>query len=312
MSGLFEKVIIAILLFTGFFNLFFAAKKQKFLALLIRKTGENLSDASEKRLVRNRENLMLADSKRTWWSSIENELRYSGLMAKLPTVTVEIFIASNVVVFSIIFIVTLVYSGILSACMAVIISLVAEMFIFRTARMKNIRRVNDNLLKFLDFLGSYSITSGELTGILGQIGRYVDEPLKSALEECCYEAQTTGDTGMALLAMAEKIEHPQFKELARNMEINVRYCADFSALVSGSRRGMRDYQRSSQERKNMLREAAVNMMLLLVMSVFSLIIVDGLIEESIWKILIYSLPGRLALAVTTAILLLFMMQIYKN
>jgi Flp pilus assembly protein TadB len=312
LSGLFEKVIIAILLFTGFFNLFFAAKKQKFLALLIRKTGENLSDASEKRLVRNRENLMLADSKRTWWSSIENELRYSGLMAKLPTVTVEIFIASNVVVFSIIFIVTLVYSGILSACMAVIISLVAEMFIFRTARMKNIRRVNDNLLKFLDFLGSYSITSGELTGILGQIGRYVDEPLKSALEECCYEAQTTGDTGMALLAMAEKIEHPQFKELARNMEINVRYCADFSALVSGSRRGMRDYQRSSQERKNMLREAAVNMMLLLVMSVFSLIIVDGLIEESIWKILIYSLPGRLALAVTTAILLLFMMQIYKN
>lgn len=117
---------------------------------------------------------------------------------------------------------------------------------------------------------------------------------------------------MALLAMAEKIEHPQFRELARNMEINVRYCADFSALVSGSRRSMRDYLKTSQERKNMLREAAVNMALLLIMSGFSLVIVDGLIQRSIWDILIYSIPGRIALTILVIIICFFMANIYKN
>jgi hypothetical protein len=96
------------------------------------------------------------------------------------------------------------------------------------------------------------------------------------------------------------------------MEINIRYCGDFTALVSGSRRGMRDYLKTAQERKSMLREAAINMLLLIAMSVFSLFIVDGLIDESIWNILVYSAPGRLALFTTVVILLLFAGQIYKS
>lgn len=292
--------------------MFSGIKKAGMVQRLMMRTKENIQDAAEKRLIRSRQKLFSAESTEAWWTRVEHNLCYSGFKKRFPFITVEIFILLNVCLAAVIFLLLCMGTGAVSACIGVVLWLAMEVMFFRVRRKRNISLVNDNLIKFLDFLGSYSITSGELTGILGQIGKYVDEPLKSALEECCYEAQTTGDIGLALLSMAEKIEHPQFKELARNMEINVRYCADFSALVSGSRRSMRDYLRTSQERKNMLREAAVNMALLLIMSVFSLVIVDGLIQRSIWDIIIYSFPGRIALAITALIMGLFLGQIYRN
>lgn len=61
----------------------------------------------------------------------------------------------------------------------------------------------------------------------------------------------------------------------------------------------------------MLREAAVNMVLLLGLSGFILLTVDGLIDASVWYILLFTLPGRIALGVLCVIFLLFAGQIYK-
>lgn len=139
----------------------------------------------------------------------------------------------------------------------------------------------------------------------------MDEPLRSALDTCFYEAQTTGDAGLALLSMAEKIEHPKFKELVRNMEISIRYCADFSAMVSSSRRSIREYLRVSQERRGMLREAAVNMILLLGMSAIVLSVVGFLTEVSLWELMTGTLPGRVGIAILLAVLAAFAGQLHK-
>ena len=135
--------------------------------------------------------------------------------------------------------------------------------LMKIGKAGEMRSVNENLLEFLNFLGNYSITAGEVTSIFGQVSKYVEEPMKSALEQCSYEAQTTGDAGLALLAMAEKIEHPKFKEVVHNMEVSIRYCADFKILVDTSRRSVREYLRMGEDRKGMLREAVINMLMLL-------------------------------------------------
>ena len=186
-----------------------------------------------------------------------------------------------------------------------------EYLLLCVSKAREARRVNENLIRLLNFLGNYSITAGEVTGIFNQISKYVDEPVKSALNECCYEARTTGDAGMALLVMAEKIEHPKFKELALNLEISIRYCADFTALVEGSRRSVRQYLRLGEERKEILKEAAANMLLLLGMSLFAFMTEDRLIEESVWTILFHTIPGYVALGGTAVILLLFIRQILR-
>ena len=130
------------------------------------------------------------------------------------------------------------------------------------------------------------------------------------MEECAYEAQMTGDHSTALLTMAEKVEHPKFKELARNLEISIRYMADLKMLVDSSRRSVREYLRTEEERKGMLREAAINMGLLVAMSAFALLTVDRLIDVSVWEILMHTLPGHLAFGICALILWLFLRKVY--
>ena len=186
----------------------------------------------------------------------------------------------------------------------------AEGAVIILGKAAEMRAVGENLMKLLDFLGNYSVTSGDVISVFGQVGKYVEEPLQSALEQCCVEAQTTGDVGLALLSMADKIEHPQFKELVRNIEVSSRYSADFSVLVAFSRRSVREYLKNCRERKNLLREAAINMVLLLGMSVFAMVTVNGLLEVSVWTIATGTIPGRIAIGIVIGIALLFGLQVY--
>lgn len=304
--------VILILLFGGFFLLFSRVRLLDMLLRLFRQTREGVDEAARRRLLANRRNLLALQREHSLWYSLEQELHYSGWKRHFPLLTAELWIMGNVVFGSVIFLIGLlltkkwIWSFVIAGT-----ALGIETAVLWICKIREIRSVNENLLKFLNFLGNYSITAGEVTGIFNQVSKYVDEPIKSALAECCYEAQTTGDAGQALLSMAEKIEHPKFKELARNMEVSIRYCADFSMLVDGSRRSVREYLRLGEERKGMLREAVINMLLLLAMSLFALVTVDGLIEASIWEILLHTLPGRVAMLILAVVFCLMARQLYK-
>lgn len=303
---------IFVLLFLGFLLLFRRIRWLEIIGQLLRQTKEGVDDATRRRLLENRRNLLALQKKHTLWYRLEQELHYSGLQRRLPFLTAEIWLMSNVVSAALLFLGgLLVMRKWMWAILPVLLLLGLEAIILWTCKLKELHSVNENLLKFLNFLGNYSITAGEVTGIFHQVSRYVDEPIKSALAECCYEAQITGDAGQALLTMAEKIEHPKFKELARNMEVSIRYMADFSLLVDGSRRSVREYLRLGEERKGMLREAMINMALLLILSVVALLAVDGLIDTSIWQIVWGTLPGRVAVIILLAVLTLFIRQLYK-
>ena len=279
---------------------------------LMHRGKAEMDEAAGKRLLENRRRLLTLQKERSLWYRIEQELNYSGLKRKLPFVTAEVWMAANIFATAILTVVLLAGGGWKSTLSGVAVFWGTEYLILYICKVRAFRSVNNNLIKFLDFLGNYSVTAGELTGIFTQISKYVEEPLRSALDECSYEAQTTGDTNLALLVMAEKIEHPRFKELARNMEISVRYCADFSLLVSSSRKSLREYLRLGEERRSMMREALINMALLLSMSGFTLVIVDGLTDVSIWSVLAETPPGHLALGVVGFILFLFVKKLAER
>lgn len=301
-----EYLVIFVLLLTGFGILFWRIRWLELAAGLLRQTREGMDDAARKRLLSRRRDLLSLKQEHSVWHRLEQELNYCGLRRRFPLLTAEIWLFGNVLLLALAF-------GVLLAALrsfgkaltGVLILGGGEYLILRLGKARESRSVNDNLLEFLNFLGNYSITAGEVTGVFDQISRYVEEPMKSALEECCYEAQTTGDSGAALLAMGEKIAHPKFKELIHNMEVSIRYCADFRILVNTSRRSVREYLRMGEERRSMLREALINMLLLLAMSAMALLTVDALIEQSIWEIVLHTLPGRIALGIVGFIFLLF-------
>lgn len=299
-------------LLIGFWLLFYNIRWLEEIRSMLRRTRDDMEEVARQRLLSNRRELLKIQREHSIWYRIEQELNYSGWKRIFPDLTAEKWILYNVAGIGVVF-------GLLLVCTrswkfagiggGLVIGM--EYIFLLLCKMKENYSVSNNLIKFLDFLGNYSITGGEVTGVFKQVSRYVEEPIKGALEECCYEAQVTGDCSLALLAMAEKIEHPGFKELIKNMEISIRYCADFSALVQNSRRSIREYLSMREERKGMLREAAVNMALLMGMSVFALLTVDQLIEVSIWYILWNTLPGKIAMGIVVVIWIFFVRQLYR-
>lgn len=96
------------------------------------------------------------------------------------------------------------------------------------------------------------------------------------------------------------------------MEVSLRYCADFTALVAGSRRSLREYMRVSQERKGMLREAFVNMSLLIGLSMVVMLAVGAMVQMPAAELLTGTLPGRIGLGVLAVIGALYIGQVQKT
>ena len=310
------RIILWCLIFTGLFiGWLLAFRRIRWLEIfrqVLKQTRESMEESARQRLLSNRKTLQDLEKEHSLFFHLEQELEYSGIKRVWSSLTVEKWVAGNLLVVAILLIMGIVFTGrIMTAFFLAIGFAFVQILLLTVGKAKALKSVDHNLLKFLDFLGNYSLTAGEITGIFHQVSKYMEEPLKSVLSECSYEAQTTGDASLALLSMAEKIEHPKFKELVQNMEISIRYCADFSVLVHNSKRSVREYLRMEGERKGMLREAGINMCLLLGLSVFVMVTVNGLIEGSIWHILLATWPGRLALTVLAVIFGLFLRQLYR-
>ena len=303
-------ILIFLLLLVGFGILFQRIRWLKLAASVLQRTREGVEQAAGKRLLIRRRQLMDLQQNNTFMLKLEQELAYCGWKRRFPFMTAEVWLMCNVVFAGMLFVVVVsLFKNFRVAALAVAVVLLGEYLLMKIGKAGEMRSVNENLLEFLNFLGNYSITAGEVTGIFSHVSKYLEEPMKSALEQCSYEAQTTGDAGLALLAMAEKIEHPKFKEVVHNMEVSIRYCADFKILVDSSRRSVREYLRMGEDRKSMLREAVINMLMLLVMSVFALFTVDGLVDQSVWEVLFFTVPGKIALGMVAVIMALLLRKL---
>ena len=300
------KVVLFIELLSGFLLLFWWIRRDSIIHNLTYHAYENMEQAARKRAEDRRSTLLLKNTRKGILFHLEQQLLYSGLTDKIPFLTPELWITGNLILVALCYTIGTILSN--NWWLGFLIILIFEVSVYLLQNLlvlRNYNAVDRELLKFLDFLGNYSITSGEVTIILKQISGYLEEPLKSVLEECYYEAQTTGDTGMALLSMAEKVQHPKFKELVRNMEISMRYSADFTILVSQSRKSIREHMRMRQEQKALASEAWVNILILGAMTVIILKTVEVLIGVPIQDILLKTWVGRGCLMSILVILFLF-------
>lgn len=299
------------LIFMGFLLLFGRIRWLETVKILLSKTREGMDQSARLRALEKRHRLQELQRKNTLIYRVEEFLCYCGIRRRFPGYTAEKWIAGNLLGMMLVFCLLQGITGRFTvAVLGTGLLCGAEYLILSTLRAGELRSVNDNLLKCLNFLGNYSLTAGEITMVLGQVSKYVEEPLKGALEECAYEAQTTGDSSLALLSLAERIEHPKVKQLARNLEVSIRYMADLTMLVDSSRRSAREYLRMEEERKGMLREAGINMGLLMAMSLFALLTVDRLVDISVRDVLYSTLPGHIAIGIYVGIIFLFLRKLY--
>lgn len=303
-----KLLLIFVFLFAGIVLIFKKCDAVVRIKSMFTEIKSRISERDKKTGIEQRKQIFEFEKKRSFWLYLERELVYSGIRKSFKKMSGALFLIINLIIIAGNIVVCWgmkkPMTGVMMAggwCFTIV-------FLINVGKARNLAKVSEDLPKFLDFLGSYSLSSGEIIGTLSQISVYLNSPLRDAIEECVAESRVSGNSQAALLALADKIEHPQFKQIIRNIEITANYSADFTALAADSRRGLREYLAQSQERRGILREAVINMMLLLIMSVVVLLTVNALIGGGVTDILLHSVIGHLAIAGMSVIIGIFFIK----
>lgn len=241
---------------------------------------------------------------------MDRRLEYSGLREKLPFLSTEWFLVTLVAAGAAGYFLTFLLTRRFRLGLTAFFLVPALLYALETALChRSYRRTEEQLLVFLNLLDSYSITAGELTGILLKTSKLLTEPLKGALEACYYEAQTSGDTNQALERLAYRVEHPKFRELIRNLEVCSRYDADYGSVVQDSRKGVQDFLAYRGKRRSLASVARVEMLFLAVTGVSVFAMMGGILQQDIWTLLFGTAAGRGLLLFQGGVLALFLWQI---
>lgn len=169
--------------------------------------------------------------------------------------------------------------------------------------LSNYRKTEESLMTFINLLENYSSMEDELIAIFSRIQTFLTEPVKSAVEQCCIEAEMTGDKSRAIRNLEKRIEHEKFKELVRNLEICSRYEANYGEVIKDSRSLLREYLAAVKERKAILNNARVEIAMIIACCGVVFWMMNDFTETGILSLLLGSTAGNIILAYCILIVL---------
>lgn len=169
--------------------------------------------------------------------------------------------------------------------------------------LSNYRKTEESLMTFINLLENYSSMEDELIAIFSRIQTFLTEPIKSAVEQCCIEAEMTGDKGRAIRNLEKRIEHEKFKELVRNLEICSRYEANYGEVIKDSRSLLREYLAAAKERKAILNNARIEIAMIIGCSGIVFWMMNDFTQAGIMSVLLGSMVGNIILAYCILMLL---------
>ena len=161
--------------------------------------------------------------------------------------------------------------------------------------LSNYKKTEESLMTFINLLENYSSLEDELISIFSRISPFLTEPVKSAVEQCCMEAEMTGDRRRAVRNLEKRIEHDKFKELVRNLEICSRYEANYGEVIKDSRSLLREYLAAVKERKSIINNARIEIAMIIGCCGLVFWMINDFTQTGIFSLLLGSTVGNLIL-----------------
>lgn len=235
----------------------------------------------------------------------QNKFVYSRISKRFTLLSSQLYLFLMILFSAIAFIVSLTVSrNLILAIIAAICIAIAMILIIYIMADINYKKTDNELLEFLNLLGNYSLVNGEITKVLQLVGRSMSEPIRSCIYEFSVEAQQ-GDVANALRNMRQKIEHPKFKEIIRDIEVSLRYSTSYTDMISLNRKLIKNYITAKEERKSIAQQGNIQMFLILCCLVVMLFVMGILLKENIWIILFEQTIGHVCLGAVAFVLLIY-------
>lgn len=145
----------------------------------------------------------------------------------------------------------------------------------------NHKRIEEQIIHFLNMVDNYNQSEDNLITIFGKVYKYLEEPLRSAIEDCYVEASYTGDMSAAFRKLETRIVHERFSEILQNLELCSLHEANYHVIITESREIMIKHKKSRDTIKNIVNKAKMSMLAMIIMMVLLVLLVSNIIEVNL-------------------------------
>lgn len=145
----------------------------------------------------------------------------------------------------------------------------------------NHKRIEEQIIHFLNTVDNYNQSEDNLITIFGKVYKYLEEPLRSAIEDCYVEASYTGDMSAAFRKLETRIVHERFSEILQNLELCSLHEANYHVIITESREIMTKHKKSRDTIKNIVNKAKMSMLAMIIMMVLLVLLVSNIIEVNL-------------------------------
>ena len=302
------KYAIGGLLFLGFFLLIFHIGKNNVLKQAYQSTYEKLV---KKKIKSNKE---IYDLKEKVVNPVTTYLNskfvYSGLDKHIKFLTPELFIGFVIILFLVVFLILLfTKTDILVSFGIALVAAFMPFLIQAIMAQRNYKKTDKQLVEFLNMIGNFSVSSGEVTDVFMHVYPMLEEPISSALEECVYEAENIG-TEQALINLTRKIEHPKFKEIIQNLRVSQKYSGNFRSVVENNNASLIEYIKQKRERDHLATFNMITLVIVLVLTVVIFFVLGKMVNTDVFNYLLTTTTGQICGLVAIGCVGFFIWKIY--
>ena len=226
---------------------------------------------------------------------LDKTILYSNIRKYIPFLNSSIYIFSLVVFSSIALLTGTFLADITVGLLAAVVIILAYMTLILFLSNKNYKKVEENIVSFMNLIENYSKTNNDLITIFGKVYPFLDEPLKSHVQEAYLLGKRTGNTDLALDTLQNSVQHKRFREIIRNLSICSHYEANYEEIIEDSRAQLMEYLAGKRERAAMVRNARIEMLILCGTSYVVMRMMGVFVGQSIIAALRQTLVGQFIL-----------------
>jgi len=298
------EILLFVFLFLASYFLFTYLKNNNVIARSIRNLyNKSEADVAERQRLEKMQQIEMGNiDNESILLKLDRAIIYSNIRKYIPFLNSNIFIFSMITFASIALILGTIFAdffiGLLLAVIIILFYIITILFLSN----RNYKKVEEDIVTFMNLIENYAKTNNDLVSIFGKVYPYLDEPLKSHVQEAYYLGRRTGDTDLALETLQNSVQHRRFREIIRNLAICSHYEANYEEIIEDTRSQFMEYLAGKRERAAMVRNARIELVILCATSGVVMYMMGSFIGENIIAALRESFIGKIILVYLVLVL----------
>lgn len=241
------------------------------------------------------------NGKPTIMQKFYRKISMSGIIGKIPGFSESAFlVVLGIVSFVLLLGLSFKFSFVAGIAITIIFN-VLTFYLLSIAAYSRAIAVEDQMLDFVNLIASTSRQYSNIIDIFGVTYEKFRNPLRQALEECYVEAKQTNNLEQSLFHLKEKFDSTQFEFIIDNLLLCSKENGQYFDVATDLSKISNVYFSSFQKKKQILRQAKINLTVMLIISIGIVIMMGQFLGGGVRELV----GSQAGIIITSLILLLY-------